>query len=114
MKSGKNLDKKLDDRPVRENERTTAKIHFDQNKKWSHYRESQKPTGAPSGQQGYKNSRANYIKSDYVKAVRELLTRTHLWVITVRSFLQTLFNLIIREIDEIRRIVSLRQMVLKI
>ena len=32
---------KLDDRPVRDNEKQTAKIHFDQNKKWSHYRDVQ-------------------------------------------------------------------------
>jgi len=65
---------RLDDRPVRENERSTAELHFDQNKKWESYRfghlpsSSKPPSGAEKKSGGYKNARADYIKSDYVKA----------------------------------------------
>ena len=63
---------KLDDRPVRDNEKATAKIHCDQNKKWSHYREIQQPTETATSS-SYKNPRASYVKNDYVKAVRDLI-----------------------------------------
>lgn len=65
---------RLDDRPVRENERSTAELHFDQNKKWESYRfghlpsNNKPPSGAEKKSGGYKNARADYIKSDYVKA----------------------------------------------
>jgi len=58
---------KLDDRPVRDNEKATAKIHCDQNKKWSHYREIQQPSETATSS-SYKNPRASYVKNDYVKA----------------------------------------------
>ena len=68
---------RLDDRPVRENERSTAELHFDQNKKWESYRFGHVPTSKPpSGAEkktSYKNARAEYIKSDYVKAVGDYL-----------------------------------------
>ena len=70
---------RLDDRPVRENERSTAELHFDQNKKWESYRfghlpsSNKPPSGAEKKSGGYKNARAEYIKSDYVKAVGDYL-----------------------------------------
>ena len=67
---------KLDDRPVRESEKTTAEIHFTQNKKWNRFQEVDKvekrnPKTAAEEKIKYKNERADYVKNVKIDHLKE-------------------------------------------
>jgi hypothetical protein len=63
---------RLDDRPVREAERSTATIHFGQNKKWSRFQKAERAEQTVEKETApvkYKNERVDYIKnvSDFIE-----------------------------------------------
>ena len=57
---------RLDDRPVREAERSTATIHFGQNKKWSRFQKAERAEQTVekvTAPVKYKNERVDYVKN---------------------------------------------------
>lgn len=61
---------RLDDRPVRDAERSTASIHFGQNKKWSRFQKAERAEQTVEKETApvkYKNERVDYIKNNIAK-----------------------------------------------
>lgn len=61
---------RLDDRPVREAERSTATIHFGQNKKWSRFQKAERAEQTVEKETApvkYKNERVDYVKNNIAK-----------------------------------------------